>query len=314
MMICSLIFAYVVGTMCSLVQGLDVTNLEFQAMMDDINEYMKKHKVPRELRLRVRKYCLYQRDSINHHNEEDLLNFFSPALRKEVALHNYLPILEKVAYFAHTPTSFLTELALNINLNVFGPNEVITDSSARVGSMYILMKGRAQIERTDKLGMVYIAKELDRGSVFGEEALLFGGCGSDSIRTLTFCDVCILAKSKFDDIISSFPIVHQRVKSIYARKKWKEVLTNPDFGNELKKLRKLIDSGCNPIHNVHYNPCVNNTLVATEVNGGLMHLRKDFNLIVDRVDATANKCRKMEKDIQQIGENINKIMQMLQQK
>ena len=65
------------------------------------------------------------------------------------------------------------------------------------------MKGRAQIERTDKIGMVYIAKELNRGSVFGEEALLFGGGGNDCIRTLTFCDICLLNKEKFDELLSS---------------------------------------------------------------------------------------------------------------
>jgi hypothetical protein len=314
MMICSLIFAYVVGTMCSLVQGLDVTNLEFQAMMDDINEYMKKHTVPKELRLRVRKYCLYQRDSTNHHNEEELLSFFSPALRKEVALHNYMPILEKVIYFAHTPTAFLTELALNIKLSVFGPNEVVADTNGRVGSMYILMKGRAQIERTDKIGMVYIAKELNRGSVFGEEALLFGGGGNDCIRTLTFCDICVLNKEKFDVIIGGFPIVHQRVKSIYARKKWKDVLTNPDFSVELKKLRRLIDAGNNPIQNIFYNPSVDNELIATEVNGELLHLRKDFNQMLNRINTTTDKCNKMEKDIKVIGANINIIMKMLTNK
>ena len=32
-------YAYVVGTMCSLVQGLDATNLAFQEQMDAMNTY-----------------------------------------------------------------------------------------------------------------------------------------------------------------------------------------------------------------------------------------------------------------------------------
>ena len=180
--------------------------------------------------------------------------------------------------------------------------------------MYILMKGRAQIERTDKIGMVYIAKELNRGSVFGEEALLFGGGGNDCIRTLTFCDICVLNKEKFDVIIGGFPIVHQRVKSIYARKKWKDFLTNPDFSVELKKLRRLIDAGNNPIQNIFYNPSVDNELIATEVNGELLHLRKDFNQMLNRINTTTDKCNKMEKDIKEIGSNINIIMKMLTKK
>ena len=90
--------------------------------------------------------------------------------------------------------------------------------------MHILTKGRAQIERTDKIGMVYIAKELQRGCVFGEEALLFsGGGGNQCVRTLTFCDVCILEQEKFTRIINRFPQINQQVRKIYTRKKWNEI-------------------------------------------------------------------------------------------
>ena len=312
MMICSLIFAYVVGTMCSLVQGLDVTNLEFQAMMDDINEYMHKHKVPRELRLRVRKYCLYQRDSTNHHNEQELLSFFSPALRKEVALHNYLPILEKVEYFANASTSFLTELSLSIELHVFGPNEVVSDDTRRTCSMHILTKGRAQIERTDKIGMVYIARELQRGSVFGEEALLFsGGGGNQCVRTLTFCDICILEQEKFTRIINRFPQINMQVRKIYLRKKWKEILRNPAVRSELKKLRKMIDAGKNPIQDTTYNPSKTNYSVDAEVKGGLAQLQGSYGVILERINLTASKCDKMEAEMKAIREDVVKILKKL---
>ena len=49
---------------------------------------------------------------------------------------------------------------------VFGPNEVVLDDTSRDFSMYILMKGRVQVEKKDKIGMFYIAKEMNSGPLF----------------------------------------------------------------------------------------------------------------------------------------------------
>ena len=45
MLLGSAMFAYVVGTMCSVVQGLSETELHFQSHMDRINEYMTECKL-----------------------------------------------------------------------------------------------------------------------------------------------------------------------------------------------------------------------------------------------------------------------------
>ena len=80
--------------MCSLVQGLNSQTLYFQSMIDDINDYMEMTHLPRTLRLRIRRYCLFRRDGALHQNERKIWNFLSPSLRLEAALHQYLPILE----------------------------------------------------------------------------------------------------------------------------------------------------------------------------------------------------------------------------
>ena len=70
----------------------------------------------------------------------------------------------------------------------------------------------------------------------------------------------------------------------------------------------------NSRQNIFYNPSVDNELIATEVNGELLHLRKDFNQMLNRINTTTDKCNKMEKDIKEIGANINIIMKMLTKK
>jgi hypothetical protein len=125
MMVSALVFAYVVGTMCSLVQGLNSQSLYFQGMIDDINDYMEMTHLPFNLRRRIRRYCLFRRDAAQHQNERQIWDFLSPSLRLEAALYQYLPILEQVPYFRETSSHFVSELACHLSQLVYGPNEVL---------------------------------------------------------------------------------------------------------------------------------------------------------------------------------------------
>ena len=121
MLLGSAMFAYVVGTMCSVVQGLSETSLAFQSRMDRINEYMVECKLPSSLRSRVRKYCLYQRDAnLIRAEERRLLSTLSPALRSEISSFNYEIPLRSARYFKDAPREFIHSLSEFLALAIFG--------------------------------------------------------------------------------------------------------------------------------------------------------------------------------------------------
>ncbi len=172
MLLGSAMFAYVVGTMCSVVQGLSETQLAFQAHMDRINEYMNECRLPGSLRTRVRKYCLYQRDAnLIRADERRLLKSLSPALRSEISSYNYEGPLRKAQYFRDAPREFIHSLSEYLCLAIFGPNEAVIRIGFTGSKMYILAKGRCQIEYADmRTGNVRIIGELKDGACFGELA------------------------------------------------------------------------------------------------------------------------------------------------
>jgi hypothetical protein len=170
MLLGSAMFAYVVGTMCSVVQGLSETALAFQSRMDRINEYMTECKLPSSLRGRVRKYCLYQRDAnLIRAEERRLLSTLSPALRSEISSFNYEKPLRAAQYFYDAPREFIHSLSEFLNLAIFGPNEAIIRMGFTGSKMYLLAKGRCQIEWAQaETGNVRIIGEVCDGSCFGE--------------------------------------------------------------------------------------------------------------------------------------------------
>lgn len=208
------VYAYIVGTMCSLVQGLDATNLVFQSHMDEVNEYMNKCKLPFAVQYRIRKFLHYKKHaSIRSINP---MNGLSPAIRNEVALYNYERVLASVTQFRGAPAGFLAALAIALRPVVYGPNELIITLNRTSHSMYILNKGRVQWERIGPDGKILVVRILRSGGYFGERALLKAHARSEcSIRTLTFVETCELRKCDVDPIMREYPEVKRIVRLRY---------------------------------------------------------------------------------------------------
>ena len=172
MLLGSAMFAYVVGTMCSVVEGLSMTSLAFQERMDRLNEFMDTVKLPKSIRIRTRKYCIYQREAkLIRSSEREILEDLSPTLRSEIYAFNYCHVLRRGKYFTLAPTEFLRGLAQCLHLCIYGPNEEILTENHVGSSMYILLKGRAQVDWfCRKRNELIILDYLTDGSCFGELA------------------------------------------------------------------------------------------------------------------------------------------------
>lgn len=147
MLISSGAYAYIVGTMCTLVQGLDVTSLMFQTRMDDINEYMDRCKVGPETRRRVRQYCFWEHDVARAEKEETILKTLSHTLHTQLALHNYDRILKRIPQFASLPRDFLGEVAVMMQSKIFGPNEVVYYQGSATTGIFVVTRGICQKEQ-----------------------------------------------------------------------------------------------------------------------------------------------------------------------
>ncbi|KAF0720264.1 Aste57867_451 [Aphanomyces stellatus] len=214
-------YAYVVGTMCQLVEGLNIDALEFQKQMDQINDFLEMNAIPQTLRLRIRKYLLYKRDA-RLSNISELLASLSPAIRDEVALFKFEKILSSVGQFRGAPPDFLAALALKLTMMVFAPNEMIT-VFGRIGtSMYIINRGRVQIERMASDGKIVVVSVLEEGSYFGERGLLFSSKRRASVRALNYVETSCLTRRDLEEVSNDFPHVRRvirkaMVKEVIAR-------------------------------------------------------------------------------------------------
>jgi hypothetical protein len=109
-------------------------------------------------------------------------------------------------------------------LVVYGPNEMII-TMGRIGDcMYILNKGRAQVERLGDDGRIFVNQVLKEGQYFGERGLLFASKRDASVRTLCFVEVSVLTRESIEVIMTDFPNVRRVVRqSMIKELIWRKI-------------------------------------------------------------------------------------------
>ena len=258
-------YAYVVGTMCSLVQGLDVANLAFQEQMDAMNSYMGTCQMPSELRVRIRKYCYYRREMAKRAQERDLLQGISQSLRSEVVLYNHRDRLEHVPHFARAPTPFLSRIAQLLQPSVFGPNDMVMEEGQVNLHVYLVTKGRVQIEHNWAADMELEGIVSEPYGLLGERSMLSHAPADATCRTLCFTETYCMNSADVRGVLKSFPLVREHTRKLVVKKMWQYVVYSGIFTSRLKLYGEARDKH----HGDSQTPKNNSRLTFTTGSGGL---------------------------------------------
>jgi CRP-like cAMP-binding protein len=80
-------------------------------------------------------------------------------------------------------------------------------------SMYVILEGRIQIYMESSDGQAAVLRVLESGQFLGEMALLDGGARSANALTLTPCEVFVLDRASFLNLITIYPELLMRLLS-----------------------------------------------------------------------------------------------------
>eukprot|EP01028_Stygiella_incarcerata_P006275 TRINITY_DN256_c0_g3_i1.p1 TRINITY_DN256_c0_g3~~TRINITY_DN256_c0_g3_i1.p1 ORF type:complete len:504 (+),score=123.45 TRINITY_DN256_c0_g3_i1:147-1658(+) len=213
------VFVTIIGTVGSLVTNLDSSASFFRQKMDTINDYMKYRRLPLELQNRVRNYYAYLWKSRKGLDESKVLEDLPPYLRMEVSLHLNREIIEKVPLFDKADPQFIAAVVMRLKPRVSLPNSYIVKKGETGKEMFFISRGSVEVVSED--GNTIFAT-LQEGKFFGEIALVLSGKRTASVRAATYCDLFVLTKDDFDEVLADFPDQSEIIFET-AKKRYKEV-------------------------------------------------------------------------------------------
>lgn len=196
MLLAGSVYAYVIGSICSVVSMRDPATQEYQQTMDLLNSYMHEIKLPQVMKENLRSYFAYCRQLFRTKYYHQILEGMSPTLRGQVADHLHSQWIQKIPFFnapsAEERYRFMIAVAVKLFPAVFAPNEKIFVVGDMADCMYIVQKGLVAGQ-----GHIY-----SKGRFFGEDMILQSSRRRYEIRALTYIDLYVLSEADLYEILS----------------------------------------------------------------------------------------------------------------
>lgn len=210
MLVGASVYAYIVGSICSVIASMNYRETEFQELMDRLNLFIKEAKIDTDLAGRLRAFFRYRRKVTNQISWGELLDLMSPSMRQEVATQINTAWLIKVEIFHGIPEQVAIELSFNFVLETFPPEEHIIGERDESTKLFVLKSGVVMCK-----GRV---RTIGDNACFGEDMLWRTMQRGYKAVSLTFCDCFTLKKDTLERVMDNYPSVRVMLRKIIVRK------------------------------------------------------------------------------------------------
>ena len=205
------VYAYLLGSVCSIITNLDEGSNTFYRQMDELNRFMKEKAITSELRVKLRDYFRFRRNSRALVEWSGVMHLMSDSLRLDVAEEVFGGWIRAMPIFRDCPKRLPAMLSAHLSSLVLSPHENLMANPVRRDSLFIVEKGliahRGKIQETGALlGMERIYK--------AQSELL-----ESSPPAVTLCHAVVLClrRDALLGVVAEFPETQKQMRNIVCR-------------------------------------------------------------------------------------------------
>ncbi len=207
-------YGYIIGNVATLIANLDLARASYRSKMEEINDFLRRKRVPSGLQQRVRDYYAYLWETQRSVSTIPIAAELPHTLSQEILLFLNRELIQKVSLFRDADEIFIREIVQLLKPMSFLPQDYIIRQGEFGDCMYFLSSGEVEVLIDGSRVAV-----LGHGSPFGETALLEGERRMASVRALSYCDVYQLSKADFDQLRLRYPDFDAQVKQVVASRR-----------------------------------------------------------------------------------------------
>jgi len=206
----ALVFGYMLSSIGSLVAAVDRQAALSDEKMDEIKEYMRWRKLPRDLVVRMRRYYTYYYSRKTAFDEEAILGGLTPALRLEVVRHSLKESIGRIPLFAEIlqPEFQLEVFPLFKPLSA-SPREAIFVRGDSSDSLFFLLKGSVEVISGYDSRVLYRVRQ---GQHFGETALT-GRRRVATHRAVAACEIYLISTYDLTELFRRRPLEGKLIRN-----------------------------------------------------------------------------------------------------
>ncbi|CAG9311826.1 unnamed protein product [Blepharisma stoltei] len=236
MMFALFFISFTVGSLSSMLAGLDTKEKNLISKLEIIDEFAKDAHLSLDLRQKLRKALKYSTEQQGYSltAKQNILNEIPRNLRYEVSIEMHKGAAKNLPFFKNKDQVFVSSIVPFLRDVFFEQGSLFYSEGEYADEIYFLIGGRANY--IQKSGVVY--KSIQKDSYFGDIEVLFGIDRKYTIQAALDCDVLVMAKDLVKIIEREFPIIFKQMKDIAeARDK-----ANTKAKFEMKEIMKATKS------------------------------------------------------------------------
>jgi hypothetical protein len=205
------LYAYIIGSVASLLSNLQAAKSEYWDRMEAVGEYLRYRGVPHELNTKVQDYYEYLWDRYKGLKEGALLEDLPDAMRLEVMLQLAKKVLDDVPLFRHCPRPLRDRLIMSLQIETYAPGTDICVEGEIGKEIFFVTHGQAEIRSNGEADPV---GSFAPGDYFGYFSLILGERRTANVTAKGYCEILILSKSKYEEISIDFPELRDVMKEV----------------------------------------------------------------------------------------------------
>jgi len=193
----SLVWAWVIGSLCGILATLNPSLQGFHNTMDELNAFIKERDISSTMAVRLRDYFRATQDFNRLASYDKLMAMMSTQLRGDTALIIAQATLQKVWYLSinDVEKEYLALVAISLKYSCYAVRELVS-----IQDLTIITKGMA----ARKLRIMSV------GTVLGTDAILptkhYGLRDLDPASCLTFVETSTISRDSLFELADSYPV------------------------------------------------------------------------------------------------------------
>jgi len=240
------VFAFVVGEITAMTTQKRASQIAFAEHWQQMEEYMRAHRLPKALRVRIRQNFDQTWHRSVWFDEQQIMSQLSYSLRRDVARWTKRCVLDKAPFLRNASPHLIDHIIVKLKPLSVSEGATIIEEGTVATDLYIIDKGEAQVAVRNEATVNDIAGVddaadssssplaaaflLGEGSVFGEDALLTASKHKFTVTSTSSCELYRLSAEDFEGALENFPTLRKTMEAHAAQreKAYKSIFDSKD--------------------------------------------------------------------------------------
>ena len=203
-------YGYIIANVAGFIANMDLVRTEQKRKIDEVTSFLNYRSVPLAMQRRVIDFYrhLWESDACWH--ESRILEELPERLRTELEVFMHRSLIRKVPFLLDAEPDFIAALVRKLRPIMLIPNTCFIRKGEIGDSMYFIGSGSIEVVSEDG---TEVYATMGEGDIVGEMAMVLDQPRTASVRTIGYCDLHVLEKSDFLEVLEGYPGMKKHIES-----------------------------------------------------------------------------------------------------